>query len=247
MAVTVTAESAALREWIDSLAGQSFFFTDEIPGWDASLRSTLARIAADPEHPLERVSRGFYCKRWHQDWPQDYQIDFVDPHLGSIHFAGQGAGPANWQALNLVGWTAQHPWRNDFCSLARPPRSPWGHTRFVQRSNGRRSELTWAEVTLLEALRNFDQSDIGWDHAAAMIASGDYLGRLRYDAEVESERLSWAAAGELRQPFAFHERTADLCSFMPPVDSFAAWSERASLRGSASPSLPQNERRLSFA
>lgn len=223
----MTVESSALREWIDLLPGQSFFFTDEIPGWDASLRSTLGRIADDHEHPVVRVAHGFYCKRWHQDWPQGDQIDFVNLHLASLHFAGIGSGAANWNALNLVGWTAQHPARKDVACLSRPPKSPWMQTRFVERSNERRAELTWAEITLLEALRMFDRSDIDWDEAVEVITSGDYLSRLRYDAEVDSERLAWAAAGELRQPAVFHGRTDEICSAMPAIDSFADWRLRS--------------------
>ena len=217
-----------MREWLDVQPGQTFFFTDDIPGWMPALRSTLTRIAADPEHPVVRVARGFYCKRWHESWPAEFKLDFVDPHLGGLHYAGAGAGAANWQALNLVGWTAQHPWRNDFSCVGRPPRSPWGHTQFVQRNNERRSELSWAEVTLLEALRMFDHGDLGWEPAVEMISSGHYFGRLRYDAQVDSRRLRWAAGGEARQPSIFHERADSLCSALPEFDSFEMWRSRAS-------------------
>ena len=223
----MTVESSELRSWLDDLPGQSFFFTGEIPDWSPSLRATLTRIAADPDHPVVRVAYGFYCKRWHQDWPSESQIDYVDTHLGGVYFAGPGSGAAGWQALNMIGWTAQHPSLNDFCCLGRPPRSPWEHTRFVQRNNGRRSELNWAEVTLLEALRSFESSELDWDEASAFVASGDYLGRLRYDASVDSARLLWASQGELKQPAIFHGRTSELCSAMPAVDSFSAWSLRA--------------------
>ena len=200
----MSAGSVARREWLDEQPGQSFFFTDEIPGWAPALRSTLARIAADPVHPVVRVARGFYCKRWHESWPAEHRLDFVDPHLGALRFAGARAGPADWQALNLVGWTAQHPWRNDFGCVGRPPRSPWRHTQFVQRHNGRRRELSWAEVTLLEALRMFDHSDLDWDAAVEAASSGDYFGRLRYDAEVDNERLRWAAHGFTNMPTSKH-------------------------------------------
>ena len=213
------------------LPGQSFFFTDEIPGWAPSLRSTLARIAADTDHPVVRVAHGFYCKRWHQDWLAEWKIDFVDTHLGGIHFAGAGAGAANLQALNLVGWTAQHPCRNDFGCLSRPPRSPWPHTRFVQRNNERRSDLSWAEITLLEAIRGFDMGDVDWAEAVAIVATGDYFGRLRYEAVVDKERLRWGADGELRQPGVFHDRVEAIFAAMPTRDSFAEWSARARPHG----------------
>ncbi|WP_419944083.1 hypothetical protein [Candidatus Poriferisodalis sp.] len=220
-------ESAALRDWLDGLPGQAFFFTDEIPDWTSSLRSTLSRISADGDHPVVRVAHGFYCKRWHQDWPPEDRIDAVNVGLGSLHFGGTGAGAANWNALNLVGWTAQHPVRKDVCCLGRPPRSPWPHTRFVERLNERRADLTWAEVALLEALRLFDYSNIDWDEAVGVIASGDYLCRLRYDAEVDRDRLRWAAEGERRQPHAFHARVAELCASIPEFDSLAAWRHRS--------------------
>ena len=220
-----------MREWLDEQPGQSFFFTGEIPGWAPALRSTLARVAADPGHPVVRVARGLCCKRWHESWPAHYRLDFVDSHLGALRFASAGAGPANWQALNLVGWTAQHRWRNDFGCVARPPRSPWRHTRFVQRSKERCRELSWAEVTLLEALRMFDHSDLDWDAALETVSCGEYLGRLRYDAEVDSERLRWAAHGEARQPNAFRERADSLCSALPRFDSFETWRSRPSAHG----------------
>ena len=146
--------------------------------WSAA-QSALARVAADPRHPVVRVARGFYCKWWHESWPAEFRLDFVDPHLGGLRFGGVGAGPANCQALNLVGWTAQHPWRNHFGCVGRPPHSPLGHTQFVQRSNDKRYELSWAEVTLLEAQRTFDHSDLDWDAAVEVVSSGDYFGRLR--------------------------------------------------------------------
>lgn len=219
-------ESAALRDWLDGLPGQSFFFTDEIPDWTSSLRSTLSRISADCDHPVVRVAHGFYCKRWHQDWPPQDRIDAVNVGFASLHFAGAGAGAANWNALNQVGWTAQHPARKDVCCFGKPPRSPWPHTRFVERLNERRADLTWAEVALLEALRLFDYSDIDWDEAVGIIASGDYLGRLRYDAEVDRDRLHWAAEGERRQPHVFHARAAELCASIPEFDSLEAWRQR---------------------
>ena len=193
--------------------------------WSAT-RSALARVAADPEHPVVRVARGFYCKRWHESWRAEFRLNFVDPHLGALRFGGVGAGPANWQALNLMGWTAQHPWRNHFGCLGRPPRSPWEHTQFEQRNNGRRSELSWAEVTLPEALRMFDHSDLDWAAAVETVLSGDYFGPLRYDAEVDSERLRWAACGQARQPSVSHERADSLCSALPRFDSFEAWRSR---------------------
>lgn len=222
----MTKAAEELRAWIDLLPGQSFFFTDEIPEWESSLRFTLGRIAADAEHPVMRVSHGFYCKRWHQDWPAEHQIDYVSTRRAALHFAGAGAGAANLNALNLVGWTAQHPALKDICCSCRPPPSPWGHTRFVQRLNERRNDLTWAEITLLEALRLFELSDLDWGDAVGVISSGDYLGRLRGGAEVDSERVLWASEGETRQPRTFHDRARELCSVIPPHDSFNAWRSR---------------------
>ena len=222
-------EAVELRVWIDQLPAQSFFFTDEIPGWSPSLRFTLARIATDPAHPLVRVSRGFFCKCWHQDSSPQDQARTVNVRLASLYLAGEGGGAASWNALNLVGWTAQHPRRKDVGCVGRPPRSPWEHTRFVQRNNERRRELSWAEVTLLEAVRMFESGDLDWDEAVEVITSGDYLGRLRYGAEVDTERFRWGAEGEIRQPNAFHSRVEDLSASMPDHDSFVDWRARAVL------------------
>ena len=218
--------AADVRTWIDEQPAQTFFYADEIPGWSPAARSLMTRIAADPEHPVVRVARGFYCKRWHQDWAVEDRCKIADEVLGGLCYAGIGGGMADWQALNKVGWTNQVPCVHHFCCVGRPPTTPWPHTRFVQRNNERRTELTWAEVTLLEALRMFRRADIGWDKATELVVSGTYLGRLRYGAEVDRDRFVWGAAGELRQPAEFHDRVMSLAAVMPAHDSWDAWYVR---------------------
>ncbi len=227
--IAVTA-AARLRSWLDSLPAQTFFFAGEIPDRTSATLSALSRAAADPDHPVARIAHGFYCKQWHQDWPAEERLAVVNEELGALVYAGVGSGPSNWNALNLVGWTAQHPWRKDYSSLTPPRRSPWTARRFVARSNERRAGMSWAEVALLEAARMFDWCDLERDEAIDVIASGDYLYRLRYDAAVDRDRFVWGAAGENNRPAWFHTLIGDLAEAMPAHDAFRAKQRHSEIR-----------------
>lgn len=204
------------REWIDSLPGGAFFFTSEVPGAPVSVKPLLSRLAADPEHPVERQMRGFYCKTWSEDDP----VPFVDRNAGALRLAGTGGGAAGLFAVNRARWTYQHPCRHDFAVMGRPPVSPWPTVRFRRRSNLHRDALSPAEVTLLEAVRYFDRSDpIPWGDAVAAVRDGNVGHSLGHLGVLRADAISWVADGENGMTPVFHDRISEVCDALASADS----------------------------
>lgn len=201
-------DTAAAREWIEALPGGEFFFAREVPGRPAAVRPLLSRLAADARYPLERQRHGFYVKTWDPD--DEDCVPIVNKPYGALRLAGVGGGGASAFALHRTGWTWQIPCRYDFAVLGRPPQSPWRHFRFCRRSNAERAALTWAEVTLMEAIRAYGQIDcIPWDEALQSLASGRCQERMRLGRLIRGDEMLRVSESEQCQPADFHRRMAE--------------------------------------
>lgn len=204
----VSTATSQARAWLDGLAGGSFFFASEVPGRSSVVRPLLSRLAADENSPIQREMQGFYSKLWHEG--DEPRIPYADQVHGALKLAGPGGGAASSLALNWLGWTRQHPCRYGFAVVGRPPTSPWGSVSFHRRSNAARSVLSWAEVTLLEAVRSFGFLEcVPWGEATAMLEQGVCQERLGEGVVLRGDRLASVGEAERSQPRAFHGRLAD--------------------------------------
>lgn len=205
-------ESAAAREWIDALPGGEFFFAWEVPGRPAAVRPLLSRLAADEDHPVQRQRHGFYVKQW--DSADESRAPLVSEPYGALKLAGSGGGGALAFALHRAGWTLQVPCRYDFAVLGRTPESPWPFVRFRRRSNGERASLTWAEVTLMEAVRAYGFLEcVPWDSALDSLADGSCIERMALGA-VRSDEVLRVSEFERCQPATFHRRMREAADAM---------------------------------
>ena len=200
--------TALARHWLDDLPGGSFFFASEVPGRSSVVRPLLSRLAADENSPIQREMQGFYAKLWHDE--DNPRIPYADRVHGALKLAGAGGGASSSFAVNWLGWTHQHPFRYDFAVVGRPPTSPWEFARFHRRSNTARSALTWAEVTLLEAIRSFGFLEcVPWDEAITMLVQGICQERLGEGVLFRGDLLQAVGKAEHSQPQAFHRRLSD--------------------------------------
>ena len=198
-------DTAAAREWIEALPGGEFFFAREVPGRPAAVRPLLSRLAADADHPVQRQRHGFYVKQWSSD--DESRTPLASEPYGALRLAGNGGGGAWVFALHRAGWTWQIPCRYDFAVLGRPPASPWPYIRFRRRSNSERAALTWAEVTLMEAIRAHGQFDcIPWAEALQSLASGRCQERMRLGRLIRGDEMLRVSKFEQCQPADFHRR-----------------------------------------
>lgn len=210
--VLMPSAAAAAKEWIDALPGGEFFFASGVPGRPAAVRPLLSRLAADEDHPVQRQRHGFYVKQW--DSADESRAPLASEPHGALKLAGGGGGGALAFALHRIGWTLQIPCRYDFAVVGRTPASPWPYVRFRRRSNSERVLLTWAEVTLIEAVRAYGLLEcIPWDSALDALADGSCIERMALGA-IRSDEVLRVSEFEQCQPSEFHRRMTEAADAM---------------------------------
>ena len=204
--------SAKARAWIDQLDSGEFFFPSEVPGPRAAVYPLLSRLAADPDHPVQREQKGLYTKMWSDREPRRRRIS--DRVRGAFKLAGEGGGGASLFALNRFGWSWQIPSRYDFAVLGKPPTSPWPKIVFLQRSNQRRRSLRVGEVSLMEAIRFYGRIDSRpWSEVIDGIESGLMHRRAQLaPSRLRPDMIEWAFEGERNLSVPCRRRAADVCA-----------------------------------
>ena len=225
--------SGAIRAWVLGLPARTVFWTRDVP---ASLRRCTPRVLHDmvKEYPtVRRLCKGFYWRG--DDSPNAALFDrFPRSGLGPIAYAGMGSGFGALTALNIVGWTTQRPPITAISAVARVPEAAFAATTIASSPNAARRSLTWAEVTLLEALlysegcepsaehqmyptpegRWMSWTEGGWSAALDALRSGETLLRLGRGAVLRGPALVAAAAREARRPDWLGARVAEVAAII---------------------------------
>jgi hypothetical protein len=212
----MTASSEALR-WVRGLPPDSLFRNTDVPGPADRRNEILSRLCAGSPAELERVARGLYYKGWR---PGVGTINSSMRHLlpALCQIAGPGGGLASWTALNQLGWTRQLPGRYYMSiSAAAPPRTaPMSGVVWRCDNLAHRKDLTWGEVTLIEATKTcFASDDTTWDEMLLSIADRSAFWRLPSGLRISPDRLAEAVRYE--QP---DEQDARLQEMMGPRGEF---------------------------
>ena len=212
-------EAARARDWVMALPHWSLFRLSDIPASRAVAAKTLSQLArSDPS--IERVAKGFYlrgdperAKSW--TYPQLYSRV---RRRRSI-YGGPGSGYATVTAVNMVGWSWQASARAQVCVVGRAPRAQLPLCEFHSRSNTARRDLTWAEVSLLEALRYFDRAaGYPWRQAVETVSEGVTAIKLGAGSLIRADEVLRVGSAErgVRRPL---QGTAWLISWTAlPVD-----------------------------
>ncbi len=137
----------------------------------AALKMALKRLCEADDPLLARMTRGIYCRRMLGDRSLTgeplYDTTPLRAH-GALpwRIAGPGAGLTSINIINNLGWSTQVPVSFSIAVVGRPPQRPEVGVFFVGRSNQLRRNLTIWEVSLLEAVRCFDDwSEMPWNDA----------------------------------------------------------------------------------
>ncbi len=136
-----------------------------------ALKMALGRICEADDPLLARMTRGIYCRRMLGERsltgvPLNDSTPLEAWAALPWRLAGLGAGLTGINIVNKVGWSTQVPVRYWIAVVGRPPQHPEVEVLFVGRSNQLRRNLTIWEVSLLEAVRCFDDwSEMSWDDA----------------------------------------------------------------------------------
>ena len=143
----------------------TFLTVGDLPGSPAAARQCLAREDRDPYGLVSRVAHGLYWRADHYDPPKvtrngkTFTKTTPSPTAVAMHMAGPGCGWTGYDALRQFRLTTQIPAQLWLAVVGRPPQSPkrkGPKIRFFGRANEMRRELTFEEVTLLEALRFYE-------------------------------------------------------------------------------------------
>lgn len=232
-------ESARVRDWVVARAERSWFRIDDVPASPGVAAKVLCEMTARGEY-VERVVKGVY---WRRGADGRSALAAARKDFLAMAFAGDGSGFAGLTAVCRAGWSWQAAAQDMIGVVGYCPAPAYPGVRFVSRRNESRKELTWAEVTVVEAVRSSrlaqpkskqselgsgaDAVSAGWADALDSAQSGQLAESLGWGAVLRPDAILDAAARELRQPRVFHQRIAELAERLPAAPA-----------GVSPPSLP---------
>ena len=207
--------AAAVRDWVTALPNWSIFGTGDVPGPRQVVAKTLSQMAArDPR--LERVAQNVYVRL---EGPVDKADLAYNIARVAMAMAGPGSGYGALTAVNALGWSWQTPVRYQICAVGRAPRTRIEGCEFLARANEARRELTWAEVTVLEALKFFRFAGWDWDTCVEIVADGSAAQRMGQGAVMRRDALREVGELEPRTNDRFRMRLRSLTDAMPATIS----------------------------
>ena len=210
-------QAARVCAWVLARPEWSMFQLSDVPASAQVAAKTLSQMARrDPR--VERITKGWYARVANPGATSQLIIR----NLGgeAIRFAGPGAGYGALTAVNRVGWNWQPTIKAQVCVVGRAPRATLEFCEFLSRANEARRELTWAEVTLLEALRYFRFAGYDWDECVECVAEGTTTNRLGAGALIRAAELRRVGELERGMNDKFRSRLRSLTSALPPIVAY---------------------------
>ncbi len=217
-------ETAVARDWILGLEPGTWFWNTDVPASTNVARTVLHRLKNDPNHGIEKVAHGLYWR----GWPEGDTYHCLPPskRIGALIYAGPGAGLYGWSALNNLEWTLQCPAKIFVVSTRKqPPRPICSTVVYSTNSNWRRTELTWAEVTVLEAIHMFEYTEEPWHECLDHLVIGISAKKLGWGGPnilIRPQMLIWAAETERRMTVESLHRLNDIARASEHVSQKAA-------------------------
>jgi len=188
-----------IRRWAQQLPVGELFDLDDVQrafpdkSRDA-VKMALGRLCRGDDPLIARACRGVYGRR---RVGARYPTQLPAAALRALPWrvAGPGAGITGPAVINLIGWSTQVSPRPWVAVVGRPPRCPESGAVFFERSNTKRLGLLRWEMSLLEAVRCFDDwAEMPWDEALEKFSRNNRRGY--YGEEVRTDLLLEAAEAE---------------------------------------------------
>ncbi len=204
--------SSEIREWADQLPVGELFDLDDVQralpdiSRDAT-KASLSRLCKGDDPLIARACRGIYARR-RVGGRYKTRLPAGAREALPWRLAGPGAGITGPAVINKFSWSTQVSPRLWVAMLGRPPQRNDFGTVFRRRVNAKRLELNRWEVSLLEAVRCFDDwAEMSWEEASTQF--NDYCQR---------GYVGNGMRGDLIVDVAAHERGLG-AEFMPRVES----------------------------
>ena len=206
-------DEAALA-WVENLESFQVFQLEDIPVASDTAMSVLDEMQSADDPIIEHLADGLYWKKATlRNNPYRVRSFYRSPYiLQSMSPPGSGLGEG--YALSMLGYTTQMPnrskvavidntWRSPELS---PPRSP----QIIVRHNPRRLDLTWHEVSFLEAAMVWFSNDTRYTRRARLseLREGT-LAAVGQNPLVRRDALLWAMETEHRPKLGCHAESWD--------------------------------------
>lgn len=163
--------SRPAKAQIEELPVGAFFWSKDLPGNPSTARAAMSRLAQDPDSGIRRLAPGLY---WQGRVPAagSRGRDVPAKEDVALVYAGAGAGYAKWGAVYALQWGHQGVRRSEIAVAGRQLRPPVPRLAYIRRRNLRRKDLTWTEVSVLEALAKEDMIEYAWGERLRLLGKG---------------------------------------------------------------------------
>ncbi|WP_419943915.1 hypothetical protein [Candidatus Poriferisodalis sp.] len=194
----------------------SVFWVHELSDDTDLAAEVVSEAAADPDSGLEELAPGF----WVYGVPPSKTADPDIGHMTLSHeyiglrYAGPGSGFASMHALNRVGWTTQMTAKTRLAVMAGTPEPLHPTVVHEPRHNPARRDLTWAEITFLEALRTLDMAEKPVERIICELKNAMTLRALGPNAAIRQDRVASAWDVEM-QPHPPSSAQSGILAAMP--------------------------------
>ena len=240
--------SGAVRRWVLDLAQGTLFGLGDLPA-PPRAAARIMHDVVNEYYEIERIFKGVYWRGSPIGNP--CQVDVPYGRIAMV-YAGPGSGYAASTAVNRLGWTTQRTAKVHICAAGRAPNPAHPFIRFEARSNPRRSDLTWAEITLLEGVLHSHRAEprhdawdvdangetdpaadiraTAWADAVGSLIDGTTIRRLGPGASIRPAAVAEAAETEAASA-AIRQRAADAAGALPALIEWDCTSETAEQPG----------------
>lgn len=183
-----------VRKQIEDLSPESVFWTKDLAGNPSTARAAVARLSADPDSGIRRLAPGLYWRGVDEAGRQNRCVPFGEDV--ALVYAGRGGGFVGWSAIYSLQWGHQGVRRIKIAVAGRQLRSPVPSVDYLVRKNSRRRDLTWTEVSVLEALAAAEMIEYDWSECMRILGkgwSGNAVGGETVEGVFRPAAVVWAA------------------------------------------------------
>ncbi len=151
-----TSDVDAAARWIRLVPPRRYFTPAGVPGDIDSAQEAIANLLEAEPPLIVKMMEGVYARQPDGHENSYRRVEF-DSHRAARVLLPAGSGLAGSSALEAVGWIHQGVIRPSFAVLDEScelPPFPHRQPKLVLCPNQRRRELSWHEVTILEAFQH---------------------------------------------------------------------------------------------
>ncbi len=186
------------------------FWNHEISDDISLADEVLLESAAEPDSGLEELAPGFWCYGLPPSMIAAGEGPMMlSPAYVGLRYAGPGSGFASMHALNKIGWTTQMTAKCRLAVMTETP-EPLSHAVVHECSDNRaRLDLSWAEVTFIEAIHTIGMAERSTDEIIGSMQGETMIRRIGSTATIRRDETQSVFRSE-QEPRLASDTSLDL-------------------------------------